>query len=321
MADTLHCGRLLRGLVLASAAAFLAPADLARAQAWVAPAGSGSVNVAYQTIDNTGHRLTDGSLLPDGKSRDAAIYVEAEYAFTDRFSMSAGLPFVFARYIGPGPTPGPQQPVDVCRCWRGAWQDVGITARVNASRGTLAVTPYLAVGVPSHGYGFRGESVVGRRLKEARLGVAVGHRLDALSPRVSVQANYSYAIVQRVLDIPNNRSNATIEGAVLVTRKLSARGFGTWQRTHGGLRAGTGPPPPEGYPWGEVATLDLFTQHDRLLRDNSFHAGAAASYALPRFDVFGSYIEYVSGTDSHAGRVFTAGISWPFEIHRRRTKP
>ena len=313
--------RLLRAVVLIVGAAVLPPSRLAFAQAWVAPAGSGSITVAFQGIDNTGHRLTNGSLLPDGKSRDAAIYLEAEYAFTDRFSMSVGLPFVFARYIGPGPTPGPQQPVDVCRCWQGAWQDFGVTARFNAGRGPLAVTPYLSVGVPSHGYAFRGESVVGRRLKEARLGLAVGRRLDAVSPRLSVQANYSYAIVQRVLDIPNNRSNATIEGAVLATRKLSARGSVSWQRTHGGLRAGSGPPPAQGYPWGEVATLDLFTQHDRLLRDNSFHAGASASYALPRLDLFGSYVEYLSGTDTHAGRVFTAGISWPFEIHRRRTKP
>jgi hypothetical protein len=321
MTRTHYDARCLRAVLLFGAV--LLPARLAVAQAWVAPAGSGSINAVVQSIDNTGHRLTDGSLaFPfPGKSRDAAIYVEAEYAFTDRFSMSAGLPFVFARYIGPGPTPGPQQPVDLCLCWHGAWQDFGVTARYNAGHGAFAVTPYLSVGVPSHAYGFRGESVVGRRLKEARLGLAVGRRLDAVSSRLSVQANYSYAIVQRVLDIPNNRSNATIEGAFLVTRRMSARGSVSWQRTHGGLRAGTGPPPAEGYPWGEVATLDLFTQHDRLLRDNSVHAGASASYALPRLDVFGSYIEYLSGTDTHAGRVFTAGVSWPFEIHRRRAKP
>src|SRR5262249_872562 len=151
--------------------------------------------------------------------------------------------------------------------------------------GGVAVTPSFAVGVPSHGYAFRGESVVGRRLREARLGIAIATRLDRVSPRLSIQGSYSYAIVQRGVDIPHNRSNAWFEGAWLVARHLSARGFASLQRTHGGLRAGNGPAPAVGYPWGEVATLDLFTQHDRLLRDNSFHAGAGASYSLPRVDV------------------------------------
>ena len=34
-------------------------------------------------------------------------------------------------------------------------------------------------------------------------------------------------------------------------------------------------------------------------------------------DVFVSYIAYVSGTDTHAGRVVTAGVSWPFEWRAR----
>ncbi|OFW20006.1 MAG: hypothetical protein A3H97_22595 [Acidobacteria bacterium RIFCSPLOWO2_02_FULL_65_29] len=44
-------------------------------------------------------------------------------------------------------------------------------------------------------------------------------------------------------------------------------------------------------------------------------AGGAA-YSWPRFDVFGSYVAFVAGTEAHAGRVFTVGISWPFERAR-----
>ncbi len=316
-----HRARSAAAVLSFSAAAVLAAPHAAIAQAWVPPAGSGSLNVVSQTIDNTGHLLTDGSLLPDGKSRDASLYLEAEYALTDRLSVSAGLPFVFARYIGPGPTPGPQQPVDLCRCWHGAWQDFGFTARYGVIRGPLAVTPSVSIGVPSHGYAFRGEAVVGRRLREVRVGLAVGYRLDALSPKLSLQGSYSYAIVERVVGVPNNRSNTSLEGAYLVSRKLSVRGFLTGQRTHGGLRAGTGKPPADGYPWGEITSADLFTQHDRLLRDNNLHVGAGASYSFPRVDLFGSYIRYVRGTNSHAGRVFTAGLSWPFEWHGAHTAP
>jgi hypothetical protein len=301
-----------------TAAIVLAPSP-AFTQAWTPPAGSGSVNVAVQAIDNTGHLLNDGSLLKDGKSRNASIYLEAEYALTDRWSVSAGLPFVFARYIGPRDAPGPPQPVDVCRCWHGAWQDFAISAQYNAVKGSVSVTPFIAFAVPSHGYRFRGEAVAGRRLREARLGVAVGRRLDAVSSRLSVQGSYSYAVVQRVLDVPNNRSNGTFEGAFHATRKVSMRGFLTWQRTHGGLRA-IGQPPANGYPWGEIVSEPLFANHDRLLRDNNLHVGSGAAFSLPRFDVFGSYIRYLRGTNSHAGNVFTAGVSYPFEWQPRRAK-
>ena len=48
--------------------------------------------------------MTDGYWLEDGKSRDVSVMVEFDYALTDRFSVSVGLPYVFAKYVGPGPT-------------------------------------------------------------------------------------------------------------------------------------------------------------------------------------------------------------------------
>ena len=109
--------------------------------------------------------------------------------------------------------------------------------------GLFALTPWAAVVHPSRAYNYQGEAVVGRHLNELQFGVAVGRRLDELSPRLSIQANYSYAVVQRVLDLPNNRSIFTTEGGLeVVPRRLFTRGLFAWQRTHGGLRAGTGRP-------------------------------------------------------------------------------
>jgi hypothetical protein len=298
---------------LAAVAMVLTVSGVVRAQAWVPPAGVGSVNVVYQTIENTGHLLTNGFHLPDGKSTNLGIFVEGEYAVTDRLSFSAGLPYVFSKYIGPGQTPFGFLPVDSCFCWHSGWQDFGFTARYNLANGNVGLTPSVSVGVPSHSYDFQGEAVVGRRLKEVRLRVDAGKRLDAISPRLSVQGHYSYAVVERVLDIPNNRSNAGFDAGFLVTTKLSVRGLAAWQRTHGGLRIGSDPPNALGFA-GDVNTSERRIQHDRLLRDNYWHVGASASYSLPRIDVFGSYVDYFRGTDSHAGRVFTVGISWPFDL-------
>jgi hypothetical protein len=274
----------------------------AHAQAWTPPSGTGAVTVLTQFIDNTGHRLDDGSLLPDGKSVDVGLYLEGEFAISDRLSLSAGIPYVFAKYVGPGPTPA-DLPVDRCHCWHSGWQDVGVTARFNLLGGSFGLTPSVSYGVPSHAYNYEGEAVVGRRLRELRLALDAGVRLDRVSPKLSVQGRYAYAFVEQVLSIPNDRSNVSVEGAYQFTRRFSARGMLLFQHTHGGLR----------FP-ADVTTEELFRQHDRLLRDDNWRLGAGLAYSWPRVDVFASYVEYMGGTNTHAGRAITVGASWPFSV-------
>jgi hypothetical protein len=137
------------GVVLA-----LAAANHAKAQAWVLPRGEGDVGVTYQAIDNTGHRRTNGFLARVGRSEDMSGHLEAEYAFTDRFSVTAGLPYVFAKYTDPNPPkyPIPFLPNDQCRCWQSGWQDFGVTARYNLIGGAaspFALTPSVSLGAPA----------------------------------------------------------------------------------------------------------------------------------------------------------------------------
>ncbi len=304
---------------LVSIAGALLAVQVASAQAWVPGAGRGAVTVATQSIDNTGHVLTDGSTIPVGKSRNTSVYLEADYALTDRLSVVVGIPFVFAKYLGPRPPAGVPEPpmvqaVDRCYCWQRGWQDFGLTARYNVLNGHTALTPSISWGVPSHAYKHVGEAVVGRDLREVRAAIDVGQRLSAFSPRLAVLARYSFAFVERVLDVPNNRSNVSAEVRFAVTERLSVEGTVSRQVTHGGLRAGVLPPGgPDGIPWGEITTPELFREHDRLLRDNYWHAGAGVSYAFSRADVFVSYVEFIAGSDTHAGRALTAGVSLPFE--------
>src|SRR6516162_746855 len=135
------------------AALSVAASDEIQAQAWVLPRGEGAIDFTYQRIDNTGHRRTNGFLVPRGLSLDMSLYLEAEYAFTNRLSVTAALPYVFAKYTdrNPPPTPIPFLPGDECRCWQSGWQDFGITARYNLVRtpsGVFAATPSVSVGVP-----------------------------------------------------------------------------------------------------------------------------------------------------------------------------
>jgi hypothetical protein len=287
----------------------------AKAQAWVPPGGEGSISLSYQRIDNTGHRRTNGFLVPHGTSLDMSLYLEAEYAFTNRLSVTASMPYVFAKYTDPNPPifPIPYLPVDQCHCWHSGWQDSGVTARYNLSggaSGAFALTPSISLGAPSHDYNFRGESALGRDLREVRIGVDAGRRLDAILRNLSVQGGYSYAFVEKVMGISTNRSNARVEGDYLITRKLLVRGQVLGQRTHGGLRFGS--PTSIDLPFPGEVTPEFLNQHDRILRDNYWHAGGGLGYSFPRVDLFATYTAFVSGTDTHAGRALTFTFSVPF---------
>ena len=283
------------------------------AQAWVPSRGEGSINFAYQRISNTGHRLTDGFLAKGGQSTNMGLYVEVDYALTDRLSFSAGMPYVFGKYTdsNPPPPPIPFLPLDQCHCWNSGWQDFGFTARYNIANESFGLTPSFSFGTPSHGYDFRSEAALGRHLKEARLALDAGRRLDFISPRLLVQGSYSFAFVERTLDVGNNRSTASVEGGFLLTKKLLVRGLSQWQHTHGGLRFGSPTssslPPP-----GDVNTPERLFEHDRLLRDNNWHPGVGATYSFERMEVFGTYVHYATGTDTHSGRALTFGVSFPF---------
>jgi hypothetical protein len=303
---------------LLSCTLVLGTATNAKAQAWVLPRGEGDISFSFQDIGNTGHRRTNGFLVPRGTSVDRSIYLELEYGLTDRVSFTVGAPYVSAKYTDPNPPPPPIPflPVDQCRCWQSSWQDFGLAARYNlvgGTSGSFALTPFVAVGMPSHDYNFRGEAAVGRNLKETRIGFDAGRRLDAISGSLSVEGGYSYAFVQKVIGISSNRSNAHLEADYLIGRKVQVLGQIFWQRTHGGLRFGSPAPADLVFP-GEVNTPELLYQHDRLLRDNYWHAGGGLGYSFPQVDVFATYLAFIAGTDTHVGGALTITVVVPFRF-------
>jgi hypothetical protein len=275
-------------------------ASPALAQAWVPPAGIGLASVMFQTINNTNHRLTDGSLYDGYDSLSRGVLFNLDYAITDRISFSIGVPYLGSKYTGPEPSIFGLA-VDDCFCWQHGWQDFGAAVRYNIANDAFAFTPSISFGVPTHNYDYFGEAVLGRNLNEVRIGVDVGQRLDRISDRLSLSGRYTYAFVEKVVDLPNNRSNFSIETAFLATRKLATRLAFSWQRSHGGLRS------------SDTFTEEQYPQYDRIIKDNNFHITGGVSYSLPKIDLFGYYVHYAGGTDTHVGHAMNVGVSWPFE--------
>ena len=70
----------------------------AAAQAWVSPAGEGSVTLVTQMIDHVRRLADDGSAHEVAQFANLGLAVEIEYALTDRWSVSAFLPYIFGKY-------------------------------------------------------------------------------------------------------------------------------------------------------------------------------------------------------------------------------
>lgn len=300
--------RLARCAAAAALLVLTLPAAAA-AQGYVPPAHTWTVTFVSQTVRHDGHIIGDGTSQPLGKSTTIGNDVVLGYALTDRLSFDVGLPYIFAKYRGPdsGPPFAQFLPVDSCFCYHSGFEDFTGTVHYNVMRtnGGIAITPSVAFEAPSHSYDHVGEAVVGRDLREVRLGV------DAAAPvpfndRIVMQAAYSYAFVQRVLGIPNNRSNATIEGDYRLTRRLTVSGLLLWQHTHGGLQV------TDFYDFVNmvITNPDEAAQHDRLLQDNAIRVGGGASYSFGPWDASAVYIGYTHGSNTHIMHALTLSMTW-----------
>lgn len=310
-------GRCLRRPGILAAAAIgigvAASAPPAAAQAFTAPKGVGTVSLAWQYIDNSGHIFSDGYYLERGQSATTSLALDVDYAVTDRFSASVGIPYVFAKYTGGLPPPS-GLPVDACQCWHSGFADFSAAVKYRFGGDTWAITPIARFGQPSHAYPYQGEAVVGKQLSELQIGVLVGLRLVDLLPQATLQAGYTYAAVEKALDdISVDRSNVFVDLGYSVNRRLYLRGAWLWQHTHGGLLIGS----PTGNPFfppGELNTPERFLERDRLLQVRYMQLVGGVAVNLGPVDVFASYTKYVWGRNAHNGQAFGAGVAWYFGL-------
>lgn len=292
-------------------AAIVASARPSAAQAWAPRAGEGDVTFVVQTIDHLG-RVFEDVRIPCCGTTNVAVVAAADYGLTDRWSISAALPYIFAKYRG-GPPEGPASflpypAVDECHCVHSSLQDFTFGAHYNLLkvRRAFSLTTSVATDIPSHSYDYAGEAVVGFGLKELNLSADAGQRLDFLVPGLSLDGRYTYSIVQRALGIGHNRSNAEGDVSYTFANRLAGHAIFAGQRTYGGLRF---PDDIEPFP-------ERYADFHRLLRDNYFHAGGGASYTFRDWDLSFSFLKTVTGNNTHDVHVYTVAAGRSFRLRR-----
>jgi hypothetical protein len=270
------------------------------AQAWLPQQGEGQVTLSYQNIHVRYHRNYLGKKTDQGPIRTHTSFVSFEYGLTNKLAIDADVAHVTSRFEGfVGPVlHGPADTGD----YHPTFQDARIALRYNVHNGTVALTPFIGVVLPTHGYETGGHSAAGRRLRELQMGVNVGRDLEGILPRSYIHGRYSYAVVEGVEEFNLNRSNAEGEVGYFATRRLSLRFLAGLQRTHGGLEV----PKDNHHP-------HYHHIHDRATRSNFVRMGGGGTFSITRsLDLHADYIRTVAGNNTHAPRGIALGISWRF---------
>jgi hypothetical protein len=308
-------------VVLAAVIFVLAGATPAIGQsAWTPVNHELSLSFVFQQINFNGHFWSDGSKHEnDVASRAFLGIVQADYGLTDKLAFTARLPYVASQFTGaddPATVEFLQYFDEVRRNTAGGeafhsldtgdfystFQDLGITLRYNARSSGLVVTPVIGVTIPSHDYRTVGEAAPGSNRVSLQMGVNAGRLLEPLLPAGYVHGRYTYSLVQRLLGVRIDHSNAEFELGYALNHLFSVRGLAAWGQVHGGL------------PYEEtLADAPLFLEHDRLLRSNYWHVGGGATFALTdALDLDAALVSFVSGTDTHYGIGVTIGAAWRF---------
>lgn len=281
--------------------AALSPA-VAGAQAWLPQQGSFNATLMIGDQLNTEHWTADGGTTR-GTEVDTTTYaLLASYALTDRWLLSATLPYVVTEYTGP-PSHGGAPGFDVDDGGEhGAFTDLRVGAHFQALEQPVALAPFVAYVAPISDYYYRGHAAQGRNVEELILGFNIGKSLDPWLRRTYTQVRYSYAFVEKVQGRTHDRSNLNLELGTFITPRWNVSAYGAWQWTHGGLDA---PIPP---------SSPYFLNHDSLIEAEFSNAGVGTGFAVtPQMTAFLVYMHGYDGRNDHRlNQGLTLGFSYGY---------
>jgi hypothetical protein len=127
--------------------------DRSLAQAWLPPAGDGTLTITYQDTTARGELDREGEpYWVEGKTRTHTFAPEIEWGLSERVALNVTLPFIAARYRGDHAHGfdhhgAPSSLED--GTYHGGTQDFRLGVRYGLKRGTLAVAPFAEGVVPS----------------------------------------------------------------------------------------------------------------------------------------------------------------------------
>jgi hypothetical protein len=263
----------------------------ASAQSWLPRAGSGGISLEYNNSLNKHHYDSRGDRADVGHTRVHSAYLSGSYSPSDRWMLTAGIPYVSASYEGAFAHPSE---VDDHH-FHDTFTDLRLEAHYQAISGPFAVAPYAAFVIPVTDYETMGHAAPGRGLLEGWIGTYVGASLDRWLPRTYLQTRLNYAFVEKVAGIKHDRINVDLEVGYFFSPAWSVRLVGMWQDTDGGISV---PIPPSN---------PLFPHHDQLAATRYFNMGGGIAWTIS--DHLHTYLFYGSAIHGRNGHMLDQGLS------------
>ncbi len=274
---------------------------------WVPNPGEGAVSLGIQHTRVTKH-LFSGDMTPYGGNARGELYMGdifgesvnlgADYGIWRGLAVSASAVYLRNKYSGVAPE-GPEDD----GTYHGSLQDASFTAEYMFAWEGFAITPSVGAEVPIRDYSRLGHSALGGRLRALPLGISVGRSLDPLLPRAYLAGSFSYSTVEKLHGYNLDNREFGLSGGYILTKSISVGGSVSHFSNVGGID------------WFEddLSGAEMWADHDAAAKAKYVRGSGYVNFSL-RHDIGVriSYIDTISGENTHNGRSITITPSWSF---------
>jgi outer membrane receptor protein involved in Fe transport len=270
-------------------------------------AGNGSISLSYQNIV-VNEFNTSVSEVDIGEVQTHALYLEGTYALTDRWTLTAGLPYIKKRYIGAGVhdpltlvPPRPEVPLIDDGNYHSEFQDFYLGVSYLWISDPVIVEPFARLEIPSHDYPHFANAAIGQNLWKAEIGIEV-IKLMPFSDWY-FRAETSYTFVEETLGVSVNHFRLNTEVGYFFNDAFSAKWLVLAKHGRGNDATLFPPSNRTGEPW---------FQHDRTTRHSYVNTGVGANwYFHDNYQLSGSVITSVWGSSVHL-----VDVAWGMSLTR-----
>ncbi len=269
-------------------------------------AGKGSVSITFQSTSISEFDI--GEVDVDiGELLTQSLYVEINYALTDRWQITAGLPFIRRRADG-APSHDPRALIpprlDVAFLDDGSYhsnlQDFFVGFNYLWRTDPVIVEPFVNLFIPSHDYPHFGQAAVGQNLLKLEVGVDLTKYMPFSYWYYGVETSYTF--VEKTLGISVSYFRLNGELGYFFTDSFSANLFVPAKDGKGGKASDPRP----------NRTDESWYQHDRTARHSSVNVGIGANWFFgDKYQLSGSAFTTVWGETVHV-----VDLAWSIGISR-----
>lgn len=264
-------------------------AFLAGAAALAGEQGDGSLRIEYQYIETGPFDSSIGDI--DIGSTEAHVFMLAgDYALTDRWTVSASLPYIKKRHEGAQPHnptvdltefPEADQSLIDDGNFHSDWQDLYLAVSYLAYQGDRwAIWPFVSYGLPTNDYPFYAHAAVGRNIWHVPVGAAF-----SFTPYFSdftFSGDAAYVFTEKSLGVDTSHWLINLDLAYYLTPAFAPNIFVSIKHGTKGLDF------PDDF---NVNALndEAWYYHDRTIQHNFINGGIGFDWVLnDQYSLYGS---------------------------------